>query len=397
LSINRNYNELFNRLLEGKLSPEEARLLSEWLGKDQLDQEAEALILEQMEQPMGKNVADPELMDKLRQKLPFILNAPAEKAKVISFPLRWIRYAAVLLICLSLAALFIARKQAAPTSVAVVPKPVLINDRAPGKEGAILTLADGTTVLLDTLGNGVIALQNGSEVRLDNGKVLYQPQGNTDASMVYNTISTPKGRQFQLVLSDGSKVWLNAGSSLRFPTVFTGNERRVEIIGEGYFEVAKNKQMPFRVSINKETEIEVVGTHFNINSYANEESINTSLLEGAVNVRSWSGGKQTKVALLPGQQAKVKDGECLVDHNVNMSRVMAWKNGIFDFQDATLEEVMRQIERWYDIEVVYEKGIPNLEFVGKIGRDLSLMNVLRGLELSGVKFKLEGSRLTMMP
>ena len=283
--------------------------------------------------------------------------------------------------------------------VAGVRPAALKNDVAPGKAGAILTLADGTTVVLDSLGNGLVATQNGAKVLLHNGQLAYNTNGAAPAEMTYNTMATPKGRQFQLVLPDGTKVWLNAASSLRYPTAFAGSERTVEITGEAYFEVAKlvssstGQRVPFRVKVNNQTTIEVLGTHFNINSYDDEKTVNTTLLEGSVRIVSGA----EKAILKPGQQAQAGASQIKIVPDANVEKVMAWKNGVFDFQDASLEEVMRELQRWYNIDVVYEKGIPQLEFIGKMGRDLTLANVLSGLEMSKVHFRIEGRKLVVLP
>jgi transmembrane sensor len=290
---------------------------------------------------------------------------------------------------------FILSSKPAPNnhSVAKV-QPLTPEEILPGKNGAVLTLVDGSKMVLDSLGNGLITTQNGTKVSLVNGHLVYDAANAADVT-AFNTMSTPKGRQFNLVLPDGSKVWLNAASSIRYPIVFTGKERKVEITGEAYFEVARNTSMPFRVKTNNETEIEVLGTHFNINSYENETSINTTLLEGSVRVKN----NQGTIVLKPGQQAQsVKEEKIKLLQQVDVDKVMAWKNGYFNFQDANLQEVMRQLERWYDIEVVYEKNVPELEFFGKMGKDLSLAAVLRGLEKSNVHFRLEdGRKLVVLP
>lgn len=265
------------------------------------------------------------------------------------------------------------------------------NKIEPGKKGAILTLANGEEVVLDTLGNGLITTQNGAKVVLQNGQLAYDPTGNNDNEIVYNTIKTPNGREFQVRLPDGTIVWLNAASSLRYPTLFTGRERKVEITGEAYFEVAANAEMPFRVNVNNKVNIEVLGTHFNVNAYDNERSLNTTLLEGAVRVLA--------VVLKPGQQAQVAEGDAVkVVSNVNLETVMAWKNGLFNFENKSLEEVMRQLERWYDLEVVYEKGIPDIKFGGEMSRDMDLAGLLKSLEASKVHFRLEeGRKLIVLP
>lgn len=262
----------------------------------------------------------------------------------------------------------------------------------PGKNGAILTLADGKQVVLDSLGNGVIADQNGSKAALKNGQLTYHPTGNASGGIVYNIMSTPKGRQFNMVLPDGTGVWLNAASSIRYPTVFTGRERNVTITGEAYFEVAANAGMPFRVNVNNLAEIEVLGTHFNINAYDNEKTLNTTLLEGSVKIRA----KGRNVLLKPGQQAQVAADIKVID-DADINKTIAWKNGLFNFNDATLEEVMKQLERWYDIDVVYEKGIPDIHFGGGMSKNIPLSDLLMILEKSKVHFHIEGRKLTVLP
>lgn len=284
-------------------------------------------------------------------------------------------------------------------------------DIAPGRNGAILTLADGTQVVLDSLGNGVIAQQNGAEVRLQNGQLAYDARGEAVGAILYNTMSTPKGRQFQITLPDGTRVWLNAASSIRYPTVFTGRERRVEIAGEAYFEIAKNEKMTFHVNVNNRMDVEVLGTHFNVNAYDNETGINTTLLEGSLRITSGRaadlavkdrGLQGNAVVLKPGQQAQVPASRQMtsgikVVNNADIDKVMAWKNGLFYFDGASLAEIMRQLERWYDIEVVYEKGVPAIDFEGKMTKDIPLNGLLIALERSDVHFRIEGRRLIVLP
>jgi hypothetical protein len=280
----------------------------------------------------------------------------------------------------------------------VVVKPV---DIAPGKNGAVLTLADGTQVVLDSLHNGVIANQKGGQVLLKEGKLAYEPDGSGEVA--YNTMTTPKGRQFQVTLPDGTKVWLNAASAVTYPTVFTGKERVVKVTGEVYFEVTKNVKMPFRVNVNNKAEIEVLGTHFNVNGYADESKISTTLLEGSVRVTVNSAIRPV-VTLKPGQQAQITNGISQAEgtgikviENADSEKILAWKNGLFNFNGASLQEVMRQLKRWYDIDVVYEKGIPNITFWGEITRGVSLNDLLIGLEKTGVHFRMEGRKLVVMP
>lgn len=397
------YQHLFRALLEGKLPAEEAEALLAWLSSD--DPAAVELITNHLKRPVAPGDVDLSVLDSLEKKLPLILK-PAETPKpapVHSIKRSWLRYAAILILALGAGGYFLTKKHPVDKVIPVVAASFK-SDIPPAKNGAILTLSDGRAIVLDSLGNGVITDHDGSKIMLKDGKLVYGTTSAQVNSTAFNTITTPKGRQFQVVLPDGSKVWLNAESSLRYPVVFAEDQRRVELEGEAYFEVSKNPKKAFKVALNKEAEITVLGTHFNVNSYNNEPDIRTTLLEGSVQVSS----NNEKVIIKPGEQARVTgtvlstnqsiSKKIKVVNDVDMDKVMAWKNGIFDFQDATLQEVMKQLERWYDIDVVYEGKAPSIEFVGKMSRDLSLLNVLDGLEISGVHFRLEQPRkLVIMP
>jgi transmembrane sensor len=272
-------------------------------------------------------------------------------------------------------------------------------DIAPGKNGAILTLADGTHMLLDSTGNGVIASQKGARVLLKNGKLEYDETGKASGEIVYNTMTTPKGRQFNLVLPDGSQVWLNAASSIRFPTAFNGKQRRVEITGEAYFEVAKDKERPFFVRAMN-TETEVLGTHFNINAYDEENIVKATLLTGSIRTTALPSGRPGGNAVLqPGQQAQVSpDEKMTVISNADIEQTMAWKNGAFNFQNVGLKEVMRQLARWYDLEIVYEKNVPDIRFGGEMSRNIPLSDLLNGLKDMDIHFRIaEGRKLIVTP
>lgn len=307
-----------------------------------------------------------------------------EERPVIRHIWRWVAAAAAMLLIISTATYFWPQPG---KQITAQEEPAI----TPGKKGAILTLSNGAKVVLDSLGNGLISTQNGANVLMQNGQLLYDVTGNTNGQMVYNTITTPNGREFHVQLPDGTLVWLNAASSITYPTVFSGKTRGVNITGEAYFEVAKNVQAPFHVNVNNSTRIEVLGTHFNVNAYTNESSINTTLLEGAVRIQS--------VTLKPGQQAQQRsNADIKIINNANLESVMAWKNGFFNFQGKSLEEVMRQLERWYDLEVIYEKGVPDIRFGGEMSRDMDLKGLLRSLEASKVHFRLEaGRRLIVLP
>lgn len=270
-----------------------------------------------------------------------------------------------------------------------------MHDIPPGMNGAVLTLADGRRVVLDSAGNGVIAIQGSVVVKLRDGRVSYDRHSGVAGGgpAVYNTMTTPRGRQYQLVLPDGTKVWLNAASSLTYPTAFTGDERKVQVNGEAYFEVARDIKRPFRVKAGRAAEIEVLGTSFNVNAYGDETSVNTTLLEGSVRVV----GKES-VVMKPGEQTQVYNDKIRLVRDVDTAQAVAWKNGAFSFTDADLSAVMRQLARLYDVEVRYAGEIPQRTFTGDIGRSLSLEQVLRILAKNKIEYRIEeGRRITILP
>ncbi len=267
-----------------------------------------------------------------------------------------------------------------------------VNDVAPGISGAILTLADGRQIVLDSAANGFSATDGHAKIVKGNkDQVTYEADGRS-AELVYNTLSTPRGRKISVVLADGTKVWLNAASSIKFPTVFSGSQRLVEISGEAWFEVAANVKQPFVVKkMGSNYAVQVLGTQFNVNAYDDEDVIKTTLLEGAVRIKN-------KI-LKPGQQAVAgKDqDEVTVVPNVNTGEVMSWKNGLFNFDRADIYTVMRQVARWYDVEVEY-KGTITRHFGGTISQDVNVSQVLKMLELTGaVRFTIEGRKIVVMP
>jgi transmembrane sensor len=288
---------------------------------------------------------------------------------------------------------------------AVPPQPELAKtkprDLPPGRDAAVLTLADGRTIILDSA-NGTISQQGGATVINLNGQVSYaNTSKDKPLAVVYNKVSTARGNQYQLILADGSKVWLNSASSLRFPTSFTGDRREVELDGEGYFEIAKNAAKPFHVKTQTQ-DVEVLGTHFNVNAYNDESSVKTTLLEGSVKVRQWSmvnGQMKTgnEALLVPGEQAVLKGSSPFtIDHSPDIDQVMAWKYGWFEFEKTDIKTIMRQISRWYDVDIRYETKTDNETYGGRISRNLNLSNILKMLENYGVHFKLEGKTLTVI-
>ena len=258
---------------------------------------------------------------------------------------------------------------------------------APGSDKAVLTLSNGQQIVLDSTHNGAIARQGGVTIVRTDGRIGYDV---TDTGAVfYNTITTPKGGQYAVVLADGSKVWLNSASSLRYPTVFTGNERQVALTGEGYFEISKNSHQPFFVNVGK-MRVQVLGTSFNVMAYRDEETINTTLLEGAVMVRDGGQAKQ----LQPGQQAVLDGDDRMALHSADIVKTMAWKNGFFEFDNMRLEMIMRQVARWYDVEIVFREKPDHLPYGGSISKQLSLADLLGLLEANGSHhFKIEGKKV----
>jgi ferric-dicitrate binding protein FerR (iron transport regulator) len=258
--------------------------------------------------------------------------------------------------------------------------------KAPATVRAIITLANGEEVNLDSAAPGQLAIQgNVKLVKTADGKIVYTG-GNSQ--LIYNTLVNPRGSKVQpLTLSDGTNVWLNSESSLKFPAAFAANERRVEITGEAYFEVAKNPSKKFIVSSNG-VQTEVLGTHFNVNSYNDESSIKVTLLEGAVKV---SKGTETTM-LKPGQQADITTDIEIVK-GINTDEVVAWKDGLFHFESADLKTILRQFARWYDIEVVYKGTVSSEKYFSIMNRNSSLSNVLKSLQASGIKFKIENKTL----
>ena len=284
------------------------------------------------------------------------------------------------------------------------------NDVAPGLDGAILTLADGRQIVLDSTRNGALATEGNTKItKLSNGRLSYTALAERSSKILYNTLTTPRGRKTSVVLADGTQVWLDAASYLKYPTSFSGKDRIVEISGEAYFEVAKST-VPFIVKKSgSDYRIQVLGTSFNVNAYDDEQTITTTLLTGSVKVLtgpvkiltgSVEKGGAVKI-LTPGQQAILdksrKEGAIELLPAADIATAMAWKNGKFSFDRADIQTVMRQISRWYDVDVEY-KGTITQHFGGTISRDVNVSQIFKMLELTGaVKFTIEGRKIEVMP
>ncbi|MGV3685232.1 MAG: FecR family protein [Daejeonella sp.] len=303
--------------------------------------------------------------------------------------------AAVAAVFIVVLGIYFYRSQQTDTRLAQVIETKIV----PGGTKATLTLSDGSRIILDDAETGVLASQSGVSIqKTADGQLIYSvsnstaPAAQSGNELMYNTIETPVGGSYQINLPDGTKVWLNAASSLSFPTKFSDGSRVVKLTGEAYFEVAKNKHMPFSVKFNKQV-VEVLGTQFNINSYTDEGADKTTLFEGSV--RLSQGSKQ--VVLKPGQQAVYEKDEMKVK-DTDLEEALAWKNGYFMFKNENIKSIMRKIARWYDVEVSYSGNIPDIGFGGTISRSTDITEVLNALQLTNsIHFKIEGRRITVMP
>ncbi|WP_439506192.1 FecR family protein [Sediminibacterium sp.] len=390
--------KLIHKYLENQISPEEYKelwlLLNASSDEEPLDQELIAL-WQSVKQ--SDSIIPPAEWEKKMQLGKDKIEQDIQSFKKVKSPIffkryKWIAAAAVFLIVATSIVVSISSDQKEIYSNTKKQQPK--QDRLPGGDKAILTLSDGSTIILDSAVNGVLAKQgNTSVVKKNDGQLEYNSADGQTNEVAYNLLQTPRGGQYKITLPDGSKVWLNAASSLKYPVVFAGNERRVDISGEAYFEIVKDVTKPFKVHLNN-MEVEVLGTHFNVNGYEDEESVKTTLVEGKVKVASASGTK----FLNPGQQAQLKpSGNIAITNNINLEEIIAWKDGNFQFENADIKAVMRQLARWYDVDVTY-KGNIQQHFVGSISRNVNLSQVLTMLQQTGaVKFKIDGKQLIVMP
>nr|WP_295872952.1 FecR family protein [uncultured Chitinophaga sp.] len=376
------YRFLLQRYYAGIATPAEEEELFAELGKQADDEEWVAMLSELHAHTPADPHYNPAEYEPVLQSI--LQQEASARVRPFRRMRRWVAAAAVAVLVTAAGGYwFLHTRNATPAGPVVVAA-----DVQPGKNGAVLTLANGQQVVLDNREDGLISSAQGTQVVLKNGQVEYQPSGTGEA--VSNTLHTPRGRKFRMQLPDGTLVWLNAASALTFPTAFTGTERKVELTGEAYFEVAKGKT-PFVVALSNQTSVTVLGTHFNISAYADEPGISTTLLEGAVRVNV----PEHPSVLKPGQQLLFNKGAGTVALNkqVDTAAVMAWKNGILNFEDKKLTTVIAMIARWYDIEVTYAGTPPDITFVGEIGSDVNLSSVLNFLKESGVAFRLENRTL----
>ncbi len=403
-----NIKDLLDKYLAGRANLAEQQLVEKWLEEtelrenewDKMNAEDKSAWINNLHDELKKNIAG--------RAVPF------KYESFVSAPWysRWsVRVAAAAIIIIAAGSwYFVLNRSRAPEKI-VAARQAQNNDVLPGTHKAVLTLANGDTVILDNADNGVIAQQGNTEVSKKGAQLVYNKRQTTneDKAHAYHMLATPRGGQYSLVLPDGSLVWLNAASSIRYPVTFADDIREVDITGEAYFEVAHRlragKKIPFHVNINspgsvRKSRIEVLGTHFNINAYDEESSINTTLLEGKVRVMlSGDDAKGKKpIVLSPGQQALINTkGEIKIVSHVDIEEAIAWKNGLFLMTSTDIPVVLRQLARWYDVEIVYKGGMPGGSITGDIPMHMKLSEVLKVLELSGVKFKIEGKKIIVGP
>jgi ferric-dicitrate binding protein FerR (iron transport regulator) len=366
-------HKLAQKFLEGTATDAEKAQLHEWYDRISTDQEipedAEALRIRMREQILQRTAGNTRWYKRLAA-------------------------AAAVLVLVSAGIYFLLDKQPEqPVNTVQRYK----HDVAPGGNKATLTLGDGSVIELDSVQNGALGSQGNTKVIKMAGAQLAYNDGDAGSQEVfyYNTVNTPRGGQYQVILPDGSKVWLNAESSLRFPTAFSGEERNVELTGEAYFDIAKDARKPFIVAVNS-MEVEVLGTEFNVMAYANEGTVNTSLLRGAVRVRNAG----TVSVLRPGQQARLyKDGRLSVVNHPFIEDEAAWKDGMFIFNDEHLGSIMRRISRWYNVEIIFTtETMKSKVFTGQISKHEQLSEVLKMLELTNaVHFNIENRKVTVTP
>jgi Fe2+-dicitrate sensor, membrane component len=387
--------QLLVKKLSAQLNAEESKLLQDWLeaspaNKARYRELTNINVLKQKLARYATLKEETKLPEhKVLKRLDIGPVATKPVHRIHFLKTAWFRYAAAVAIIV-IAGIFLLKRPEPHPAMQSDSAAMQATDIAPGTQKAILTLADGRTIVLDNAANGQLAMQQGSEVIKKDSEIIYTPIDAHKKAVGYNTMSTPKGGIYQLTLPDGTRVWLNAASSITYPTAFTGKNRTVKITGEAYFEVTKNTRQPFIVS-TEGMEITVMGTRFNVNCYGDEPGLKTTLLSGSVRIAS---GGRARV-LTPGQQARVDETGAIKVSNADIEADMAWKNGYFYFRGKSIAEIMRQAARWYNVDVKIET-MPDDKFNAKILRDLPLSEFLKTFELTRqVKFRVEGRQITI--
>lgn len=386
------YLSLCEKYLKGDCTPDEEILLKEYQDKFMLaDRPWITEIMGDKENTKSK------LFNKLQASMHSDEEEAVAKRK---FSWRYISAAAAAILFFASVVIYFVSPKAPVQQQIAVSKPKPVNNKIlPGSNKAILTLADGSTIILDNAKKGILTKQGNTAIsKSEDGLLVYNFKNNEASARVVNplnTITIPRGGKYQILLPDGTKVWLNSSSTLTFPTLFTGAERVVQLNGEAYFEVSKNKAMPFKVRLNNNTEVKVLGTHFNIMAYNDDSEIKTTLLEGSVKLSNSS----DNVLLVPGQQGVVgKASNATFEiKEANLAEAIAWKDGNFMFVNEDIKSIMKKISRWYDVDIDYKDDISDKTFSGTVSQFKDVTEVLRLIQLTHVvRFKIEGRRIIVM-
>lgn len=402
---NYRFHQLLEEYINGHLDKAEAKELLNLLDDPTMSQQLEQLVDKQLDEHLyDQDVELPIIRQRIQKGLESNRYSGPKAGlypvhgKHFIHRFRWAAAAIFLLLAGGIGLLQLHNQSLKQSSSAHVVAKHYKGDADPGHDGALLKLSNGRIIMVDTAKNGLIAMDGKVAVYKQNGRIVYK--GTSDA-IVYNEIMTGKGRQWSATLPDGSVAWLNAMSSIRYPLHFTGTERLVTLTGEGKFKVVHNKKIPFRVVVGGQV-VEDIGTEFNINAYTDEKDIKTTIAEGSVSIRFFAKaamGAGQEVRLKAGQQAETNNtGLIKVTNDVDIQKAMAWSNGLFSFDGETIETVMRQLARWYDVEVAYEGKASDTHFGGEISRNQTLAQVLKGLESMKVHFRIEeDKRIVVMP
>lgn len=388
------FRQLLYQYISDGLSVGEKAQLQKMMQQPEYAETLDAFVREIMVSEDFPAVQDPAIKAQIDSFLAKHIN-DSEKIHQINSRF-WLRIAAAVIILIGTAGLFFYFNQPEEKIATAAASPKFKQDvLPPGNNKPVLTLADGRQINLSDAATGSLSTDGSADiVKLADGRIIYNVKGKSSEHAL-NLLTVPRGSTpVHLTLSDGSRIWINTGSSLKYPAIFAVNTRIVEITGEAYFEIAPQKNVPFTVKkMNDDTRVQVLGTHFNVNAYDNEKSVEVTLIEGAVNVIK--GTRQMLVK--PGQQALVKEDAIRLNSNPDMEKILSWKNNEFIFENDDIESIMRQLERWYDIEAVIEKPSER-KYIGRINRNVPLSQVLNMFEKLGyIRFAINGKKVTVIP
>lgn len=378
--------QLKDKYLSDQLTEPEFNTFWEQLIRQENQNWLDKFLAEIWENPVLHQLSNAARKEIILQK---ILAKQSPLRRLVSSP--WIKVAAAALVTGIVAGIWLTKEPAAPTPA---PSTVTVasTDLDPGKTAATVILADQSKIGLDSNSKGPVTKQPGASLQAEKGELKYVPELSSP-DITYNEMNTARGNTFCLQLPDGSRAWLNASSSIRYPTSFTTDKRSVSITGEVFFEVKPNPQQPFFVEVNKKERIEVLGTEFNVKAYDNDSSITTTVLSGSIQISELAGTQNT-VMLKPGQETLLLNDKFIVKQ-ADTAQIAAWKKGNFYFHNVTVQELMRELERWYDFETIYPEGIPDLKITGNMSRKLKLSQILEVFENLSLQSKIEGRKVTI--